>query len=116
MVREHIGRDPRCRAMFVFFGNRRSAVKMFFYDGTGLCQFYKRLDRGNFRLPEPRGEGEPYVELGERDLDELLDGINLDKGSPKKPTPRLYLMQKKRRQHGCYMKYAEAPHVTPYCC
>jgi transposase len=90
MVREHIGRDPRCRAMFVFFGKRRSAVKVFFYDGTGLCQFYKRLDRGNFRLPEPRGEGEPYVELGERDLDELLDGIKLDNGLPKKSNQRLH--------------------------
>jgi transposase len=90
MVREHIGRDPRCRALFVLFGKRRSAVKVLFYDGTGLCQFYKRLDRGSFRVPEPRSEGEPYVELDERELDDLLDGIDLDKSLSRKSPPRVH--------------------------
>jgi len=90
MVREHIGRDPRCRALFVLFGKRRSAVKVLFYDGTGLCQFYKRLDHGSFRVPEPCGEGEPYVELDERELDDLLDGIDLDKASPRPPAPPVH--------------------------
>lgn len=90
MVREHIGRDPRCRALFVLFGKRRTAVKVLFYDGTGLCQLYKRLDRGCFRLPEPRGEAEPYVEIDERELDDLLDGIQLQERPPKKTPPRVH--------------------------
>ena len=38
-----LGREPRSRALFVFFGKRHAAVKVLFFDGTGLCLFYKRL-------------------------------------------------------------------------
>ena len=35
----------------------RDALKVFFFDGTGLCIFYKRLDQGTFRVPDaPREE------------------------------------------------------------
>ena len=53
LVEERVGRTARGGALFVFFGKRRSALKVFFFDGSGLCIFYKRLDRGTFRLPEP---------------------------------------------------------------
>ena len=55
LVVERLGREPPSRALFVFFGKRHAAVKVLFFDGTGLCLFYKRLDRGTFRVPEPRG-------------------------------------------------------------
>jgi hypothetical protein len=45
LVEERIGRAARSGALFVFFGMRKSALKILFYDGSGLCQFYKRLDR-----------------------------------------------------------------------
>ena len=63
---------------FVFFGLRRDAVKVLFADDTGLCLFYKRLDRGTFRLPEASRAGEPVVAIEERVLDDLLDGIDLE--------------------------------------
>jgi transposase len=49
---ERIGRASRSGALFVFFGKRRSALKILFFDGSGLCLFYKRLDRGTFRVPQ----------------------------------------------------------------
>ena len=52
IVTERIGRDARCGALFVFFGRRRDAIKVFFFDGSGMCVFYKRLDVRIFRLPE----------------------------------------------------------------
>jgi transposase len=75
VVAEKIGRDVRGGALFVFFGKRRAALKAIFFDGNGLCLFYKRLDRGTFQLPEARHEGELVVVLEERELDELLDGL-----------------------------------------
>ena len=36
-----IGRDARCGALFVFVGKRKDACKVLFFDGSGLCQFYK---------------------------------------------------------------------------
>ena len=40
IVAERIGRDARGSAMFVFFGKRREAIKVFFYDGLGMCLFH----------------------------------------------------------------------------
>ena len=51
-VEAQLGRAARCGALFVFFGKRRTAVKVLFYDGSGMCLFYKRLDQGTFRMPE----------------------------------------------------------------
>lgn len=78
MVTERIGRDARAGAMFVFFGRRREAIKVFFCDSSGVCLFYKRLNHGTFRLPEPRTAGDTCVEIDERVLDDLLDGIDVD--------------------------------------
>lgn len=81
VVTERLGRDARSGALFVFFGKRREAAKILFFDGSGLCLFYKRLDRGTFRLPEVRdGAGETVVEIEERALEDLLDGIDIELG------------------------------------
>lgn len=83
---ERIGRDARSGALFVFFGKRRTALKVLFFDGTGMCLFYKRLDAGTFRVPDPRTEGDLTIELEERELDDLLDGIDVE--APRKQRPR----------------------------
>ena len=36
LVSERLGRDARSRALFVFFGKRRDALKVLFFDGTGV--------------------------------------------------------------------------------
>ena len=77
IVTDRIGRDVRGGALFVFFGKGRAAIKAIFFDGNGLCLFYKRLDKGTFRLPEPQREGELTVVLEERELDDLLEGLTL---------------------------------------
>ena len=77
LAEETMGRSARSAAIFVFFNRRRTLVKALFFDGTGMCIFYKRLDRGRFQVPEPTQDkhGELVVELSERELDELLDGL-----------------------------------------
>ena len=79
VVAERIGREARGGALFVFFGKRRNAIKVMFSDGTGICLFYKRLDKGTFRVPTPLDESPTTsVLLEERELDDLLDGIDLE--------------------------------------
>ena len=77
VVAEKLGRSARSGALFVFFGKRRSALKVVFFDGTGLCLFYKRLDAGTFRIPTAP-DGETAVVIEERVLEDLLDGIDLE--------------------------------------
>lgn len=78
LVQEQMGRAARSGALFVFFGKRKTAIKVLFFDGSGMCLFYKRADRGVFRMPEPPRPDATSVELSERELDDLLDGIALN--------------------------------------
>ena len=81
LVADKLGRSARSGALFVFFGKRRAALKVLFWDGSGLCLFYKRLDRGTFRIPTgPDGATSLLIE--ERVLDDLLDGIDLEAAAP----------------------------------
>lgn len=73
---ERVGYDVRGGALFIFFGRRRDAVKVLFCDATGVCVFYKRLQRGRFTMP-PAAPGVTHVEIGEEMLDALLDGLEV---------------------------------------
>lgn len=85
LVEEQVGREARSGAMFVFYGKRRTALKILFFDGSGMCLFYKRADVGTFRLPDPPLADATSIELSERELEELLDGIEI---RAKHKTPR----------------------------
>ena len=78
LVEEQIGRAARSGALFVFFGKRKTAVKILFADGTGMCLFYKRLDRHVFRVPQSSRPQCTSIGLSERELDDLLDGIDIE--------------------------------------
>jgi transposase len=92
IVEQEVGRAARSGALFVFFGKRKSALKIVFFDGTGLCLFYKRLDRGTFRVPTTSVPGATSITLNERELDDLLDAIAIDA----EPAPR---SRKRSRVH-----------------
>lgn len=82
---ERVGRPARSGALFVYFGKRRDAIKVLFFDGSGFCQFYKRLDKGTFQVPEVE-RGAASVTIDERTLDDLLDGIDVEaKPSARRP-------------------------------
>ena len=48
LVKTGLGRDPLSGDMFLFCSRRRHACKVLVWDGTGLCLFQKRLERGRF--------------------------------------------------------------------
>jgi transposase len=86
LAEERMHRSARSGALFLFFGKRKSALKVLFFDGTGLCIFHKRLDRRVFRIPEALTDA-GVVALEERELDDLLEGIDVERG-PKNRAPR----------------------------
>lgn len=81
LAHERVGYDARSGALFVFFGRRKTALKILFFDGSGLCQFYKRIDRGTFRLPEATEAGARRVEIDDATLEAILDGIEVEPAS-----------------------------------
>lgn len=89
IAQEQVGYEARSGALFVFYGRRRDALKVLFFDGSGMCIFYKRLDRGTFRLPEAVPEGARHVEVDDATLEALLDGVQVE-SAPRVRRPRLH--------------------------
>jgi transposase len=82
IAKEQVGYEARSGALFVFFGRRRDALKVLFFDGTGMCIFYKRLDSGTFQLPKPTSSTARHVEVDDVALEALLDGIDVEAAPP----------------------------------
>jgi transposase len=78
LAQERMHRSARSGALFLFFAKRKSALKVLFFDGTGLCVFHKRLDRRVFRIPEALQDAS-VVAIEERELDDLLEGIDVER-------------------------------------
>lgn len=91
VAKEQVGYDARSGALFVFYGRRRDALKVLFFDGSGMCIFYKRLDKHVFQIPEPTSEGTGHVEIDDATLEALLDGVQVAAGAaPRARRPRLH--------------------------
>jgi transposase len=50
-VRQMIGADPFSGHLFLFRGKRGDYLKALYWDGSGLCLFAKRLEKGRFVWP-----------------------------------------------------------------
>lgn len=77
IVREELGGNPRGEAVFVFHNRRRTHLKILWHDGTGYCLFYKRLDRNRYRIPLAVPVDARSVNVSERELRIILEGINM---------------------------------------
>lgn len=51
IVANELGRDLMSGDLFIFVGKDRKRAKVLYFDGTGLCLFAKRLERGQFATP-----------------------------------------------------------------
>jgi len=86
MVREIVRGDPLSGHLFVFFNRRRDRVKILFWDRTGLCLWYKRLEEGVFKLPVSL---DPSVEVTSAELSLILEGIDLTRAHRQKRYSRI---------------------------
>jgi transposase len=75
LVAQTLGRDPFAAQLFVFSNRRRDKVKILYWERCGFVLWYKRLEKARF--PWPRTGVEPGVELTGRELNWLLDGIDV---------------------------------------
>ncbi len=74
LVQSNMNVDPFSGHLFLFCNKRGDKVKILYWDRNGFCQWYKRLERGIFRLPRVSGKS---FTLNPSELGLLLEGIDL---------------------------------------
>lgn len=73
LAQEVVKKSPYCGHLFAFRGKRGDRIKILWWDGTGLCLYAKRLERGRFVWPLTR---EGAVSLTPAQLSMLCEGID----------------------------------------
>lgn len=76
LVTETLGRDPLAGDLFLFVSKNRARSKVLFWDGTGLCVFAKRLEKGRFTAPWQSPLSRP-LQMTTTELALFLEGSKL---------------------------------------
>ncbi len=74
MTQEVIGQDPLSGHLFVFRNRRGDRIKILFWDRSGYCLWYKRLEKGVFKFPDSNAKS---IEVEAATLALILEGIDL---------------------------------------
>jgi len=74
IVNNELKKDAYSGHVFVFLNKRGDKIKLFYWDRNGYCYWYKRLERGVFRLPDIKGK---TFNVTPADLGLILEGIDL---------------------------------------
>lgn len=74
IVSQELKQDVYQGSLFVFCNKRGDKIKIFYWDRNGYCCWYKRLERGVFRLPRV---GDKVFKVSTSELSLLLEGIEL---------------------------------------
>lgn len=76
LVRRDLRRDVLSGDLFLFTNRRRKRAKVLLWDGTGLCLYCKRLEKGIFACLW-REESSRAIELTTTELSLFLEGSQL---------------------------------------
>ncbi len=75
LVEQALGLDPFAQQLFVFCNRKRDKVKILYWERSGFVLWYKRLEKDRFPWPDERADA--VVTMTGRELNWLLDGIDL---------------------------------------
>lgn len=76
MVRCELKSDPMSGHLFVFRNKNEDCMKILYWDRDGYAIWYKRLEKGKFKLPEGVASG---FEMGATEFSMLLGGVDFKK-------------------------------------
>ncbi len=74
MVSEEMEEELLSGDLFVFCNRGRNILKILYWDRNGFCLWQKRLEKHRFKWP---GSEEDVLEIEERELSWLLDGLDI---------------------------------------
>ncbi len=73
LVGQMLKQDPFSEHLFVFRSRRGDRLKALYWDGSGLCLYAKRLERGRFVWPRAEGGA---LRLTAAQLSMLVEGLD----------------------------------------
>ena len=76
-ARDSLAKDPRSGALFLFVNKAGNRLKAVWWDRTGYCLLYKRLERGVFRFPSAVRPGDASVSIDSTEFAKILEGLDL---------------------------------------
>ena len=76
-AKETIGKDPRSGALFLFVNRAGNRLKAIWWDRTGYCLLYKRLEKGVFRFPSATRPGDAAVTIDSTEFAKILEGLDV---------------------------------------
>ena len=71
--------SPFSESLFVFGNASRDKIKILYWDKTGFCLWYKRLEKEKFKWPRT---GDAILNLSEEQFSWLLRGLDITKLKP----------------------------------
>ncbi len=74
LIEDVLEKDALSGHLFIFYNKRGDKIKILYWDRNGFCIWYKRLERGVFRMPRIQAE---VFSLTVSELSLLLEGIDL---------------------------------------
>ena len=77
LVEQEMGLSPFVSALFVFACRRRNKIKVLYWDKTGFCLWYKRLEQEKFKWPKSLEHD--VLLLDSEQFDWLLRGFDIQK-------------------------------------
>lgn len=76
IVQQKFQLDPFWDAMFVFHNRNCDKIKVLYWDGSGFCLLYKRIERSKFHFPK-RLDTDKYTVTNE-EFQWLLNGLRIE--------------------------------------
>jgi transposase len=86
LVTQGLGRDPLAGDFYLFTSRSRRRAKVLLWDGTGLCIYAKRLERGRFASLWRDPPAAP-LRLTMSELQLFLEGSTVVGRAPLSPAP-----------------------------
>jgi transposase len=83
IVSQVLKEDLFSSSLFVFCNRGRDKLKILYWDHNGFWLYYRRLERGRFRWPDPSDERTQAI--SRRELQWLLDGLTLEQTQAHRP-------------------------------
>lgn len=87
VVSSQMQRSPMDGSVYLFVNRRRDRMKMLVWESGGFMLYYKRLEQGQFELPEATKDG--HIVLSWETLVLMLTGISLVQNGRRKRYKKL---------------------------